>query len=729
MCSNNKIIRILILIAYLSLFIPFHSGYAQTEQLITLEDLGFANDETFQGVLVNRIFGIELPKRWLIEDDAVLTIIFSHSEALHPSSSMSVDWNGERVGSTMLTKLSANKGKLEIILSADQIISGFNALEVQFFMGISDDFCFDYDNPAVWAVVHNQTSIKIDPVIASVAYDLNLAPGYLIDSSIIEKNEITFLVPEKMPLPHLNTLAVGSATLGQLADWRNLSTDVISFLEAERDQPAGNLILIGTIAQLSAINPLFLPESLPTNESDSRAEALEQSLSESDGLIALMPSPYNPDSIALVLTGLEGAGVEKSARAFADNQFMNNVTGNYAIIKSIPKVEQHSPLVGKEISFESLGFNDQTAFGTREQTILYNIPLNALWNIDTEAVLEIRLLHSKLLSEPRSTLSVFVNGVPVGSSALDASTAEDGTIRLRIPLRFFEVGNNTLTFQSTLQFLDRASDWRFFCTDETFTRAWLTIRADSRLIFPEAPLITENNIINFPFGYLDPGSFDHFKFVMVPEADHRVAELMSKIATELGKYSLGETGLLEVIEPKVSFDENNDDNLVFIGLSEPGLLAMINDHLPLPFDVQTWEPQPASFLVDYEPIDEGFAIIQSFSPKTGRLNLLITAEQTQGLINAGEVLTDPGLKGSLNGQIAFVTSSTQAFAILVEEPAIVSPIYEEVLPQSLESQVINQPVWVINYSVIIIGVSVIILIASIFQLRKSEENDDKASFS
>jgi hypothetical protein len=166
----------------------------------TLEDFGLSADDTLQGVLVSRDYGITLPATWNHVTDAVVNIDFSHSKALNPKSSMTIDWNNVRLASIQLTNENADDGQFNVSIPVDSIKQGYNTLHVEFYMGISDYFCDDYDNPAVWAAVKKSTSFRFSTDLTQIQPDLGNLPSPFFDESPLSKNHVTLVMSENPDL-------------------------------------------------------------------------------------------------------------------------------------------------------------------------------------------------------------------------------------------------------------------------------------------------------------------------------------------------------------------------------------------------------------------------------------------------------------------------------------------------------------------------------------------------
>ncbi|MDY6872922.1 MAG: cellulose biosynthesis cyclic di-GMP-binding regulatory protein BcsB, partial [Chloroflexota bacterium] len=526
---------VLALLTVIAILLPQQLVYAESliapsaqENVYTLADFDYRTDINFQGVLVDQTFNITFPENWEFNSDADLTIRFSHSPALHESSSMAVDWNEERLGSALLTEEDAQRGAYTLSIPAEKINAGYNGLRIEFYMGIQDDFCIDYDNPAIWAIVHNDSSIALTHDIVPGPTTLVAAPAALMNNSLLTDNSVTLIVPPNPDGEHLQSLAIIAAQLGRLADWRRSSMTTMTTEEALAASPTGNLVLIATREEIAAFDT-DLAAALTRGISEYyNSDTTHPDILTGDGMVAWRPSPFDQNYNTLILSGETPTAILKSAQAAAFESFFAQAEGDWALVRSVPESQPVTDALG--FSFADLGYENLTATGTREQTLTYNFPLSSLWNIDSEAWLDLRFLHAKLLNGNRSTLNILVNGIPIASLALDNRNAEDGYEVIRIPLRYLIVGDNSITLQANMDFTDDVADFKKFCTDDTTPRAWLTIQANSAIRFPDVPKHTPLSISQFPYGFADPHSYEGFAFSLPTSPDTATMMAMSQLA-------------------------------------------------------------------------------------------------------------------------------------------------------------------------------------------------------
>jgi len=709
---------IIFLIMLLIAFLPAQSAQAIKANIqetlsatYTLEDFNYTTDQEFLGVLVERAFNIAFPSNWIIESDSILTIHFSHSNALNPVSSMSVDWNDQRVGSTLLTQENTQNGTLQIMLSPEVIQPGYNILKIKFFMGISEDFCIDFDNPAVWAVVHKNTSLQLSYKQAAPEPELGSAPDILIDSSLISPNEITIVIPDDPDLQTLNALAVMTTKLGQLANWRNLTLNVMTLSEAVQTSPLGNLVVIATIDQIKIFDP-NLSTTITSALANYTDSAERPPISQEDGLITFQRSSFDPTAYVLSLTGTTTTAIEKCARAAALDALFDQSEGQWVIVRTVPDPSDHPASNKLTVSLEDLGLDNTTAYGTSEQTIQFNFPLSALWDIDSEAWLALHFSHSELLNADRSTLNVMINNIPVTSIELSSKTADNTQKDVRIPLRFLSIGNNTITIKANMKYSESRDQTRQFCTDDTYPRAWLTVHSDTTLILPEIPEETSLNLINFPYGFADPFSFEDFVFVLSEGNEKESAETLAELALTIGKSLKGSPGEISVAYSGDNHSQDEAVNYVISIGTIPALLTeSINNTLPVPLDLSTGLPQTNDTVLKVDTETGIRSYIQSFK-KNNKINIIITAMKQDGLLAAGKLLSDPNSRSGLDGSVAVVADAENASVYQIE-PDVSDDQISKSDDQILGLNVSGQSIWIVRIS---IGVAVISIIALIIAL-------------
>jgi hypothetical protein len=565
-------------------------------------------------------------------------------------------------------------------------------------------------------VVHNNTAINVTPQIVPRETELSLAPEILIDSSLLAENQVTLIIPSDPVIQDLNALAVMATKLGQLADWRNTAIDVMTIEEAIQAQPTGNLVLIATVGQIQNFAPTLIPEIISALELYTNGASLRPPITSDNGLVFFQVSPFDPRYHILSLTGVTAEAVENSARAAAFDSLFEQSEGTWAVVRDVPEAEPGDTNSNLTISMESLGYEDITAFGTQEQTIQFNLPLSALWNIDSEAWLDLRFRHSQLLNRERSTLNIMVNSIPVASVALSPDNANNGYEEVRIPLRFLEVGENIITLQANMQFTDNVTDIQRYCTDDTFPRAWLTVRSDTAVRFPDVSEQTPLSLSNFPYGFTNPYSFEGFAYAIPADDGIAAFTALSDIAVAFGKAMLGNPADIDLLFSDNDFSQYEDyDHVVLIGTIQNLLGEELNSRLPLPIDLETGLLQTNNTVLAADTTTGIGSYFQTFKDSQAIIYLVVAANDPQGLVSAGKLLSEPGIRSNLDGNLAVVSAPNNASAYQVEPSGPKSDQQPQGGSEPATITIAGQSVWILRVAIGVLAISVVALVIALFR--------------
>jgi hypothetical protein len=712
---STKILGVAVFIALLFPFQPAQIVKAQTATpagvehvSFTLNNLGYTSDDEYQGVLVSRTYDVNLPQNWNYTQPATVTVHFSHSPSLNSHSSLAVDWDGVRVGSVLLDPSNVNQGSLQLEIPATALVAGYNSLTLQFYMGISDNFCDDFDNPAVWAVVHNTTSLDLAYSPQQSNLDLHRLPGYLIDSSLIRKNTVTLVLPNQPTASELNAATLVSAKLGQLADWRTLDVKALPIEQFQAQQPAGNVIFIGSAQHLAAQNTNLLPAFTGTGDSLQLRDLSNRNISADSGVLWLQASPTDPTSAWLSVTGTTDAGLQKAASAFATTSAYDRLSGQLGVILDAPASDATASISPDlTYSLADLGYADIVATGMRQQTSFINFPVQLAFNSQGEATFKLIFSHSTQLNPDRSSLDVLMNNVPVTSIALNSQNAQNAEVDIKIPLRLFKLGSNILTLNGNIQVNKSTEQSTLYCTDKYYSDSWLTIDSDSTLSFPAGTGQKTASLAGYPALYLGSASLSNMAFIVPDTTDWTTATTVLQVANRLGRTAKGDqlaSAVISASHEAASTAQRPYE--IVVGLpAQNSVIMQLNDLLPQPFEADKVTPKALSGVASISPASGSLGYIESLFTKDGQYRLVLTATSDKGLGWVANVLNTPTLYKNFDGNLATLSSSTEiAFLTIKSSTSLVSS-QAPASTSTSQGGLSQYPSWVIWLAVIIFVLS------------------------
>ncbi len=687
---------------------------------VTFEELGYSADETIQGVTVTRSFGIRWPGTWTTQPGNSVTILFSHAPALAGYSSMAVDFNDVRIGSVMLTEANADHSNVTFSIPNNIIRVGYNALTIEFYMGIHDNYCEDLENPGVWATIHNASFFDLSYTPTTPVPELSLFPFPVLDKSELLVNQVTLVVPDQPSTVELGAVADISSKLGQLNTFFQMNLDVVpeSQLSALPAVNRGSVIYIGMADHLVTLRSESLPFVKVENDGITFLGRDGAPIDPNEGILWMDISPLEPTAVRLFVTGKTEDALSLAARGLANDSVYPLLNGQMGVIQGVSNPVSSSESLQPVMTLQDLGYEDDTAHGTFEQVIDYVVRLSNEWQVVTEATFDLHFAHSELLYPQGSILTVSVNDTPVGSTMLTPENAEDAWRSFRIPARVFKIGANSITIATDAQLPYDPMD-QYFCNKDHFYDAWVTVYADSVLTLPDGPTALVLDLKNYPFGFIRAADLSDLAFIVPASATADTAQVIAWLGAGLGRFALGSELKPEVISDEALSGEANAPRSQFI-VGEPAfnkVIYQLSPILPLPFAAGQNIPQNPELIAQVIPVSETGSVgyIQAALTESDEPRLVVTGSDAQGLKWAARALGDPLLLDILKGDLAILQSPTTVYTAAINQKTTSqeSLVPTAAIPPPAEMISETSASWVIWLAGAVLLVTLLIIFSSV----------------
>ncbi len=643
---------------------------------VTLEDMGYTIDDTVQGVLVTREYGLSWPNAWEPQAGNTLILHFSHSPALDPRSTMTVEFNGTQLSSVLLTPENTEYGTLQVALPENSIHVGYNGLRLNFYMGLYDFNCQDIDDPAVWTTVHKITTFHLSYTLTIPDPNLANFPLPFMDNSPLVENHVTFILPDQPTPAELSAAVTISAKLGQLAAWRTIHLHTLS--EAQAQDPTavmGDLILVGRADRLQTLQAMPLSFVSWQDGQPVLIDSAGAPLPSEAGVLWEQLSSVDATTVMLIVTGATDEAVLTAARALADEATYPRLVGQLGIVLNVPEPPPTDLAVGQVITLEDLGYEERTVWGSREQSIKYAVPLPFAWQIRFEGTFDLHFAHSAIVDSQESSLSVLLNDVPVGSILLTPENAEDALITFRLATRLFESGNNALSVLSDMDVDEGDEDhiyrYDYDCLEPEPKQTWLVVYADSQLNLPGEPTSLVLSLADYPRAFAGPADLSDLAFIVPDPTGGIITHATIQIAKSLGYFAEGEALAPQVISAQtLESMASPPEYQILIGRpTQNTAIARLNDDLPQSFKPGTDEPQPVETLAQIVPPGGIVGYVQAVLSSDGYPRLIVTGTTDEGVSWASDTLSDSDLMNELAGDLAIVSA---AGAVVTAEDSTIS---------------------------------------------------------
>lgn len=428
-----------------------------------------------------------------------------------------------------------------------------------------------------------------------------------------------------------------------------------------------------------------------------------------DGLLQMLPSPWNPSQALLWVSSATDLGLMKAARALSSGTVRALSDPNVSIVSQVrpPTTTNNVPL---DWTLAELGYDTQTFAGTGSRFTSFQFHLPDGFRVKSDAFFEIDFVHSALLEYASSGLVLTLNDEYIGSARFDDASTILSSERIPLPTSAFRSGKNTLGVQ-----IDLAP--RSACGNTA--RLWASVRPESHLhvpIEPAQPTAADlrPNLTRFPKPFNTQPDLSRLALVVAP------GDVMGWRAAAQVAFQLGQDSAAQALDLSLSFADNVPEamrsakHLVVIGRpSQLALIEMMAEALPAPFTPGSDVAADSSNIEYRVPAnaDVGYLELLSSPWNPERTVLAVLGNNDKGLAQAARALTVSKLRSQLTGNLAIVNND-KVYAEEVDVRA--APMLPTATPEptpapSAASSAPAIPIWLLPVAAISIGLLFILL--------------------
>jgi hypothetical protein len=588
-------------------------------------------------------------------------------------------------------------------------------------------------------LIYDDSTISISYLTAPAVLNLADFPRPLVQESFIPET-LQMIIPDNYSEHDLTVAAIVAASIGNRA-FGNLTVNLLKASDATFERLSiSSAVIIGRpdanafLAQLYAGNQALTSlQSLPTRLSVDGSTIVGtegQVIQPEDGVLQLVRSSVNTEHSYLIVTGVNDEAVMLAAQALSGVRPSIPLNNRLAVIK---EYQEDAPLAEAEeegpITLAELGFRDTTYYGIGAQsvTVSFFVPHN--WRIQDGVALHLAYIHSSQLSHGYSSLTVSLNGDPIGSAPINTDVIGEQMVVIAIQPEDIRLGEfNRLTFDIILNV-------RHDCVALESQVAWLRIRDVSFINLPYELVSHIEDLGEFsnPFFYLlSERGISNILVSLPPEPDQAVLNGMIRFAHLLGEEMRKPYfNFVVSMDATLSPDDHPDYHIVAFGRPTTNPLVMqVNDKMPQPFleggDVLG---QDVGNVVYRLPTEFSMGVIEVFSSpwNSAKGVTVVSGTTAEGFSWAMDTYTDKNLVRDLDGDIALVVddlvevlmsrgATRRRLLTTLEEVAggelIVETVEPEVteaatgeLPERYQPREEKPPIsTIIVYAVVILGV-------------------------
>lgn len=616
---------------------------------ITWEDLGYGDRKLSRGSPYAWTY-FYVPGDLVFVPGSYIKLLVSHTGGqTGKPAALTVELNYHVLGIVQLTAENDNRSQFQFDIPPEYLKVGRNRLRIT--LRTAGNACYQTDEYqanelTVEAVLHSEGLLHLEYKVTVREPDLSLFPVPFFERKF-EPNILYFVLPDSPTSNDMTVAATISAGLGRYSAGEIELRSVTASELTNEILDNYNLIAIGLPGANSLLSQLPLP--LPPEQAD---------VADNDGILEEIVSPWNPRRMILVVMGKTYEGLFKAGAALNRQIQFPSFKGQVGIVKELlapPK--DKSETLAADKTFEKLGYKDTVIYGTRPTSERFYFHLPDSWQMSDNPALKLSFTHSEILNATLSTMSVCLNGVPVGSTLLDHSNSKDGLLEVDLPSWLLKSGSNRIEV-----FVDMSMDENE-CLYWTSDQAWTVLSRNSILHLPYDPQPTELDLANLfqPFIH-EPNLSD--TYIVLPEKLNPLErDTLLNLAAQLGTAAGGEYLALQTGQTNdLDTDLRQSYHIIAIGQpSANSLIREVNDSLPQPFLPGSDEPaqvhNPAVIALDPQR-SMGFVQLTASPWNQDKALLVITGTDSEGVTAAFDLLVNR--IGKLEGNLAMIEDENLA---------------------------------------------------------------------
>lgn len=574
---------------------------------------------------------------------AQLTLIFTQSDLLSDLdiSTLTVYLNDNPVSSINLKDKTKYKESITIKLHPEDIKPGVNEIRIEPYRRLSSKPCTDDVNNANWITFYEESFVhlefeekKPENIIGDFPYpfikttDSNSGAGSIL------------MLPDNFNNEELESALILSSNFGERQSQQDTSVTLTKYSDADMKK-SSDIIYIGTTED----TPKEILSLFSTKELES---------AKISGILKIAASPYNSNKKILCILSKTGNGLfDKAARLLSNDDLVSQIMGSSYVMNSNLDVDTKAAAYDDHMTMESLGYNGILLKGPfrQETSIGVKLPQNRVLQTGGKVVINMR--YSQNLDFDKSLLTVYINGVPIGSKKLELKAADGDKVEINIPNDVKKGSYYEIKIAFDLELPGS------FCTFRQEEMPWAYVDKDSYLYIPTSE---KNQFLfeNYPSPIIKDWKWNDVTMVIPDEPTSSDLNMAANITEFMGRETKSNKGSISVVKSSEFSEKDKNKNLIIIGTPNNNkLIKQINGSLWFQYNsdftafasnekrelIDSYSEQLSSIQLITSPFNKDFSAIVLTAPNAANLN------------KASKYLTQSSLESKLNGDCSLIDTS------------------------------------------------------------------------
>lgn len=608
------------------------------------------NRMRLRGVYSEGRLAFTRPRNWKLDHGKVQAIIrFQHSPALYANrSSLTILVNGTSVGSVPLNRKQSQVGQVAFNIPP-KLLQDYNELTIVAQQNDSLE-CSDPSSPDLWTEILPDSKLVFNYQQQPISLNFSRYPYPFFDELGLDPNQIVYLQPNQVSQDWLTTAARLQTTLGRLADFRPMKTNLVS--DVLDVKPSDRLVIIGTPGEQPTLAAL---KNLPLKVIGSQILDRNNNAVPEDTGVLIVTKAEKSDVPILIATGNSTKAVAKATQFLAQPDVRKMGTGQVILVDKLSEAPTPPPrkwprYLPEQNSFKLSDIKTQVNGDPFADVTVRGAAAPPV-EIDFRALPDDRFVRGSSMNlvysygpqiNPRtSAIEVLLDGVFIGGARLDS---ESGATRKNLKVNLPE---NLIKPDSKLQVFFRMNSREPFdkqnCLQPPDQQLTGTVHSDTNFDLKReiSAQLPDLNLLKFGFPFAAPQDLSQTAIILPQNPSKTDVLTLLAFSERLGRLSQADSVKLAVYTDALPETVRKNDHLVVIGTREkfpvPEVFQSSGLNLSQPFS------RLSAQAAIQTPQDTQGMIKQIMSPwNSDRVILALTAQTDTGLERVQQVLNqDP----------------------------------------------------------------------------------------
>ncbi len=604
-------------------------------------------DIEFKGPLSSDRTYINVDKHWQVRK-AWISLAVTVSD-LSKNAALTVYVNNLPINTELLAQ-SEQSQILRLPLPLTALKEGSNEIRLEVSTTGSENneaVCMEETESGRWVLIRGTSYVHLNFSENAPTSNLNEYPyPFLKTSESPQAHSSLILLPDQASEEEIAAALRIAAGLGALAQDESTDLNMASYSQVTKSELSKyDIIYLGGYDQA--------PAEIRSLLSESDKAGLSQG-----AVIFRGASPFNKEKTLMgITTQGDKSDLVDAARLFQNGDLMSQMDANVYQLRHGMEVGTLAAAAADQYVLKDMGYGNGIYLEGRyrqQATAGIRLTSNRLVVPGAKAVVHFR--YAQNLDFDKSLVTIYVNGVPVGSKKLTSENAQEDKLEVPIPENLISAGYVEVSFSFDLLLKNMGCDRLH---DET---PWAFVDGQTAIYLPskgERALLLDN----YPWPFVKDGRFNDTAVVVSSQPSKQELDFVAELFGFLGKEVKDNEGTLTVVKDSELKELDKRYNYIMAGTpSQLQAIRTINESLWFKYDDQFGYFQSNEMRRLLESFSRNLASVQlAISPVNPERGLLIaTAPKQENLLHVKKYLTEPRFASNLLGNAMLVDREENA---------------------------------------------------------------------